>query len=283
MDNITYLSCPVAFLDQCGDFLHRHEIEHNLILSLSAQLFRRKEETGKCDARFFMLAGENGIDMAALQMPLHNLVLSRATTAQPPEALAEALAAQGMEFPGIVGPSGTAASFAEKWAQLKDRNYSEYMDQIIYSLDRVLFPAPVEGAFRFAKSTEAETLAKWIFAFAQDALPKFESVTLAEAQEKAEKMIAESRIAVWEVDGQPVAQAGFTRADDIARINLVYTPPEQRGHGYASAVVAHLSRYLLDHGFRRCCLYADARNPVSNSIYRKIGYEFVGRSSHYVL
>lgn len=64
---------------------------------------------------------------------------------------------------------------------------------------------------------------------------------------------------------------------------MVYTPVEERGHGYAKAVVAHLSEMQLKAGKKMCCLYADARNPVSNSIYRKIGYEFVGRSSLYIL
>jgi predicted GNAT family acetyltransferase len=85
------------------------------------------------------------------------------------------------------------------------------------------------------------------------------------------------------VGGRPRAQAAASGTASVARINMVYTPAEERGHGYASAVVSQLSQKQLDEGKKMVCLYADARNPVSNSIYRKLGYEFVGRSSLYVL
>jgi predicted GNAT family acetyltransferase len=64
----------------------------------------------------------------------------------------------------------------------------------------------------------------------------------------------------------------------------VYTPPELRGHGYATAVTAELSRRLLDgrlfDGRRRFCfLYTDLANPTSNAIYERIGYRRVCESA----
>ncbi len=56
------------------------------------------------------------------------------------------------------------------------------------------------------------------------------------------------------------------------RISGVYTPPEWRGHGYASACVAHLSQRMLDDGRSFCFLFADLDNPTSNDIYQQIGY-----------
>ena len=52
----------------------------------------------------------------------------------------------------------------------------------------------------------------------------------------------------------------------------MYTPPELRGRGYASACVAALSARELDEGRRFCFLYTDLSNPVSNAIYQRIGY-----------
>ena len=56
------------------------------------------------------------------------------------------------------------------------------------------------------------------------------------------------------------------------RVAPVYTPPDERGHGYATALVADLSRELLARGRRWCFLYADLANPSANRIYRAIGY-----------
>jgi hypothetical protein len=64
-------------------------------------------------------------------------------------------------------------------------------------------------------------------------------------------------------------------------VNFVYTPPEFRGRGYASNLVAHLSQELLDEGRKFCFLFTDLANPVSNSIYQKIGYRPVSDSERW--
>jgi predicted GNAT family acetyltransferase len=51
----------------------------------------------------------------------------------------------------------------------------------------------------------------------------------------------------------------------------VYTPPEHRGHGYASAVTARAAWDILDHAAVPV-LYTDLANPTSNKIYRAIGF-----------
>ena len=66
------------------------------------------------------------------------------------------------------------------------------------------------------------------------------------------------------------------------RIGPVYTPPEFRGRGYASACVAAASQLQLDAGRRFCFLFADLSNPTSNHIYQEIGYEPVGDVDRYV-
>jgi predicted GNAT family acetyltransferase len=282
MMQVAFENNPKKFLSKYGAFLRQHEAEHNLILSLCQSAEQKIDRGENCDIRFATLSNDEGIVMATVQTPPHNLVLSRATLHEI-EPLTEMLAKQQVKFPGIVGPSDIAASFAETWGALTGQKSVEYMDQIIYSLTKVLMPPPIEGSMRLAKPEEAPVIAKWIQNFAADALPKSEQLNEADARKKADEIIKAGRMAVWDVKGKPVAQAAVSGTQNVARISMVYTPPEERGHGYAKAVVAHVSQQQLDAGRKMCCLYADARNPVSNSIYRKIGYEFVGRSSLYVL
>lgn len=277
MIEVLHQQAPDDFLKKCGAFLAENAAEHNLLLSM-CQRAREK----KTQIQFSSLIDGEGPIVAAAQMPKRNLVLSRAREGDI-EPLAQNLAQQGASFPGIVGPSDVAANFANAWSALTGAKSVEYMDQIIYSLTKVVMPPKIDGEFRLAKPEEKKTAARWLAAFAKDALPKTEHMAEDEALEKAGELIAEKRLYVWTVGGRPVAQAAAVGTPEVARIHLVYTPPEARGMGYASAVVAHLSQKMLDEGKKMCCLYADARNPVSNSIYRKIGYEFVGRSSLYVL
>lgn len=282
MMHIAFENNPKSFLEKYGSYLEKNEAEHNLILSLCQMAEQRLSRGEKCDIRFATLSNDDGIVMATVQTPPSNIVLSRATLPEI-DQLAETLASHNYAFPGIVGPSDVAASFANKWMEKTGQKSVEYMDQIIYSLTKVIFPSPIEGHLRPAKEGEENIIKEWIVAFAADALPRAEQLTDADAQRRAADLIKAKRVFVWDVDGKPRAQAAVSGTAKTARINMVYTPPEERGHGYASAIVSHLSQLQLDDGKKMCCLYADARNPVSNSIYRKIGYEFVGRSSLYVL
>ena len=78
---------------------------------------------------------------------------------------------------------------------------------------------------------------------------------------------------ILEDEGLPVSMAGSSRQLPHGRaVAPVYTPPYLRGKAYATASVALLSRMILDKGNDYCALSTDLENPVSNSIYQKIGY-----------
>jgi hypothetical protein len=89
---------------------------------------------------------------------------------------------------------------------------------------------------------------------------------------------------VWEVDGEPRAMAGHSGPTPRGmRVGPVYTPPDERRHGYASALVAALSQQLLDRGREFCFLFAERQNATSNHIYQAIGYEAVCEVDQYRL
>ncbi len=86
--------------------------------------------------------------------------------------------------------------------------------------------------------------------------------------------LAYGGITVWEAGGVPVSVAGRTRAvAGMVRLGPVYTPPELRGHGYASAATAVVSQAALDAGLREVVLYTDLANPTSNGLYQRLGYQ----------
>jgi predicted GNAT family acetyltransferase len=55
----------------------------------------------------------------------------------------------------------------------------------------------------------------------------------------------------------------------------VCTDPEERGKGYASAVVSKLCGDCLDSGLDFMCLFYD--NPAAGRIYRRIGFIETGK------
>src|SRR5439155_3737276 len=87
---------------------------------------------------------------------------------------------------------------------------------------------------------------------------------------------------LWEDNDEPVSLAGWGGpTPNGIRIGPVYTPPEYRRRGYASALTAAVSAEQLASGCRFCFLYTDLANPTSNRIYANIGYEPVCDSVDY--
>jgi predicted GNAT family acetyltransferase len=89
---------------------------------------------------------------------------------------------------------------------------------------------------------------------------------------------------LWCVDEEPVAcTAAVGRTPHGIRITSVYTPPSHRRRGYASALVASLTRELLEGGREFVFLYADRANPTANAIYQRIGYRLIAEAGEMVL
>lgn len=76
-------------------------------------------------------------------------------------------------------------------------------------------------------------------------------------------------------DGHLVSTAQTTAATSrSAMVVGVATRPEERGHGYASAVVAELCRRSFAQGREFLCLFYD--NPAAGRIYHRVGFAEVG-------
>ncbi len=74
-------------------------------------------------------------------------------------------------------------------------------------------------------------------------------------------------------DGIIAAMAtGKFENDSHIAVSKVYTKEKFRNRGYAGALVAHISRIILDMG-KTPILYTDKSNPYSNRAYIKVGYQ----------
>jgi predicted GNAT family acetyltransferase len=140
------------------------------------------------------------------------------------------------------------------------------MRQRLHKIERVNADLPaIQGRLRKVTSSESDLAVEWALAFMREAMPNHPN----EAKESVDRNLRAGTRYFWD-DGRICASPGG--APTSARINLVYTPPDLRRRGYATAAVSALTRRLLDGGSRYCCLYTDLANPTSNSVYRRIGY-----------
>jgi len=184
-------------------------------------------------------------------------------------AFAADLAARAPKLAGVVGALRGCEAFARAWQARTGRAHVLRFHLRHHMLTEVLPVPPAPGAPRVADDADADWLIESSFAFTLEA-----GVT--ENQERfmaaMPKRIARGDFWVWS-DDVPVAFAGWADAgDDAARIAPVFTPPEARRRGYATALVAALARSILHRGRRRVFLVADVANRTSNAIYARIGF-----------
>jgi len=258
-----------AFLEAAGEMLYARETVNNLMLGVSEQLIHDPE--AYINPFFATVGGDSrGIQMAAVMTPPHNMILAGGSGFEEGvRVLIAYLQEHRIEIPGIIGPVQITDPFVRSWKIMSDRSHTIHMQQKVYELRTVRIPQIPPGHFRLAMTGDIPTITTWFRAFEEEALckpakPKPERVT---------QLVNEGMFFVWERDGLLTSMAMKTRpiAHSIT-VSGVYTPPEQRQHGYATALVARLSQYLLDSGFRFVNLFTDLANPTSNSIYRKIGF-----------
>jgi GNAT superfamily N-acetyltransferase len=209
---------------------------------------------------------------AFLHTPPHPLLL----TAIPPgvaAGLATALA--GRALSGVNSHVAAAEAFAAAWRAGHPGGRATAERRLrLYRLGELAWPDPAPaGVPRVAADADAPLLTDWFTAFADEVrdMDAGEDQT-ADVRDK----LSYGGALIWETDGRPVSIACVTRqVVKMIRIGPVYTPPEFRGHGYASAVTAEASRRALEAGAEEVLLYTDLANPTSNSVYQRIGYRAV--------
>ena len=267
---LTTYQSVAEFLVKTQPIMETNEAANSLMLGICFRLQKFPERI-KHDPYLATVEDDEELVLAAVMTPPHNVMVyrHRDDAGQAYELVAQNLLAHQWPAPGVVGPSNVSRAFADTWTSLTNQSYRQHLSLRIHELRRVIPPKSVPGNFRLATEADAGWLTQWAIAFEKEALGHED---LDRIPEMVQNKITDREIYVWE-DGQPVSIAATARpmVKGIT-VNLVYTPPELRGRGYASACVATLSQLMLDSGRQYCCLFTDLANPTSNKIYRQIGY-----------
>jgi RimJ/RimL family protein N-acetyltransferase len=184
--------------------------------------------------------------------------------------LADALADARRALNGINAEPEAADAFAAVWRDRTGDTAEVHTHMRLHRLGVLIPPDPApDGAARAADGRDRDLLIEWFEAFDR------EIGNLAGRDHAAAvgERLGQGGLTVWEAGGRPVSMAGVTRAvHRMARVAPVYTPPPLRGRGYAGAVTAAVSQAALDAGATEVVLYTDLANPVSNSVYQRLGY-----------
>jgi uncharacterized protein len=262
-----------AFLDAAGPFLADREAEHNLLFGIAANMITDPDRPMTAPPYFAAFSRDDEVVAAALMTPPFNVVVSCIDEPDAIPALAADLHRGRFPVPGITAPVDVARAFSERWAERHGVSVERTMGERIYRVVRVTRPDDVSGSIRTATPDDRDLLVEWVRDFLREAIHRTDDGETKAVVDSALRTGART-FYLWEHEGRPVSLAGVTGpTPNGIRVGPVYTPPADRGHGFASAVTAAASQQQLDQGRRFVFLFTDVTNPTSNKIYRAIGYE----------
>jgi len=261
---------PATFQELVGPFLAAHEAENNLTIGLVAGMVAGR--SWGTAVYFGAVRDGDRIVGVALRAGLY-VIVTIGTTDEALRMLVDDAVVATPDAPGIVGPKDVARRAVELWTAKTGQKAHVQMAERIYRLSRVIPPRPARGRMRPATMADVDLVASWFHAFVVESQPYL--VASAEAsRENAKRWIDSGWFYVWQDGREVVSMAGASGPTPHGiRVGAVYTPPERRKRGYASALVAALSQEKLDAGRQFCFLFTDLANPTSNKIYMDIGYE----------
>jgi ribosomal protein S18 acetylase RimI-like enzyme len=212
-----------------------------------------------------------GVDGAFLVTPPHDLIV--VANERGAAALGEQLHLAHFDVPGVNAETATAQAFAAAYLAGDGRRHHLQTHMALYRLERLIRPPiPAEGSPRRAHASDFEVCVGYF-----DAMRAELGENVYDSTDLVRSRIEGGLIWLWEMDGGPVSLA--SRAPDaigVARIGPVYTPPEARRQGFASAVTHACAKDALERGARSVVLFTDLDNPTSNSIYQAIGFHVIG-------
>ena len=252
-----------SFLAAASTFLLAAEGENSLMLGIAQTL---RDRTDYYPGGAWMATIEDGeiTTGAALRTPPHRLILTRLQS-----TAVNLLAQQLQDIPGVIGPKDAAEAFARLWSAKKGVPHQLVMAQRFFQLSRVEPIPRVGGRACRAGADDVEELLAWRRAYEVEL--KMDG-PLEDACRRFRLEIDRGNVWIWVDDRRRSMAACVGPTPRGIRIGGVYTPPELRGRGYATALVAGVSRIKLSEGREFCSLCTDLSNPTSNAIYQKIGY-----------
>jgi predicted GNAT family acetyltransferase len=266
-----------AFLDETEPALLADEARHGLIFGIADRLRSDNDHNSYDPNRPPYYANIHKSDtllLSALRTPPHRLIVAAHTALDDRdlETIVQSLANDHPDGPGLNAVKEVADKLGHRLAKCYEKRLVVNRRDGFYKSTSVIAPPAVKGQCRIATEADLDIVLAWSIAFEKE----LHDVPYPGAEERLRARLAQGSVYVWDIGDRLTSMAVRVRTSKHgASIGFVYTPPEERGKGYASNVTAAATQMLLDSGYAFCTLFTDLANPTSNGIYQKMGYEWV--------
>jgi hypothetical protein len=290
---LRFCADPGEFLAAAGDYLAADPVVSTVVTTIAHRLLARQADGIAQPGRNWWLVVENasavvGAGMRTAPFAPYPLFL----LPMPDEAavaLARAVHERGEEVLGLNGVLPAVGLCAAELVRLGGGQVQVSQHTRLHELGELVWPAPVPGGLRAATEDDVDLVMEWFGAFMGDAdeqAGRPRGASAHEVPDRAEMLrrLRTGGLWFWVTEaGERVHLTGVSPPSfGVARVGPVYTPPAQRGCGWASNAVAELSRRIQAEG-ARVCLFTDQANPTSNKIYAALGYQPVADMANLVI
>jgi hypothetical protein len=270
MQVIEYPSAS-EFLDTARSMLEENEAANAIILSYSHGQTRGIESA--MTTNFYCIVEDDKPVLAAM----FTKGIWPLLTEGPDEAallLARYLFPKFPTLKGVHGSKDTALAFVEEWESLSRCNLEIQMNSRIYECASVTQLKWAECTLKQATMEDLDLVQQWRESFRIEA-----QIVIPRNVDQIVRQVENGSVYLWVTD-RPVSTAVSSRGtENTGTVGAVYTPPEHRNNGYATALTASVTQKILDSGKKHAVLYTNLDNPTSNSIYQQIGYKPVSDST----
>ena len=270
------------FIERTHSFRSADPLRTNMLGSIAAT-FALKENLEELKCFWFIVEGLGGeIIGAALRTGENPIVLSPMSKVAASE-LAAYVSGADPELPGVTGPTESVEYFVDAYIQIYGarRTLCLKHNLLLYELGELRKPS-VAGYARRVELKDSVKANELLGAFVVETNVAGVSAVASAVESK----IKNNLLWFWiNSDDEVVAMGGHallvdTPAGFVGRIGPIYTKSDCRKQGYGSAITAHLAELLLS-SCSRVMLFADAANSSSNSVYSKLGFNYVDSNIEY--
>jgi GNAT superfamily N-acetyltransferase len=280
---LEFFTDPEDFLGVAGDHLAADPVTNTVVTSVTDRAIAKRRSAIALPERDWWVVVRDGVgEVIGVAMrtapfaPYPPYLLPMPATAA--VALARALHERGESVTSVNGALPAIEAFAAELARLTGGRVECALHTRLFVLTELHPPAPARGSLRRATASELDLVMEWMLAFSGDADEQAGRERGSAHNDTPERDDILRRLEagwIWfwvDETGRPVHMtAANPPSYGVARVGPVYTPPAERGRGWAAQAVAGVSRHLIDLG-ALAALFTDQANPTSNKLYLSLGY-----------
>lgn len=280
MKLITY-STVGEFLQEHSGELIKNETVNQLFL---ANLIGYEDRQAKGNFIFGSITNEGRTILLFMNAEPFNLLLSTPTDDIDEVAiqlLIGFLLERQIKIRGINSSKKLCERFITDFTQRTGQHFNLHLSMDIMELTQLTKNTDSAGLCRKAKPEDHPLLVEWNLKFAEEATHETGD-RQAISDKLLQKISAGTMFVVENSEHRVVSMAAVSRElKNGICIGPVYTDECERGKGYGKTVMIGISKWALQNGYRFCSLFVDKTNPISNQVYRSIGYQVVSDQCDY--